>query len=227
MFRELEQFLEKADLNLVISKQGERIVISTLPKLKGEDQPELKPLIISGTAAEMDEGFIQAIETKLAPIQGLQIEAEAFETSLTEAKEDINGSSKKSSKGKTAAKKEEPKKEEKVKAIPIAEQVKTLLDEGNKAFTSKDYQLAIEKFTALLVLRPDDKKGKELLLASQRWKKSVDDMNSNSETKTEEVDKNQIDLTKQPGVTEEKTEEPVHEGPGESEDNAAEEEFNF
>ena len=87
MFTELQQFLENSDLNMTISKQGEVIIVSTIPKLKGEDQPEIKPLIIRGTAEELDAGFIAAVQQKLPAVAGLKIDAEAFDASVNEAKE--------------------------------------------------------------------------------------------------------------------------------------------
>jgi PRTRC genetic system protein E len=62
MFKELASHLENVNMNLKLSLKDDKIAVSVLLKSKkGKEIPELKPLIITGTAEELEEAFPKAI----------------------------------------------------------------------------------------------------------------------------------------------------------------------
>ena len=84
----LEQYLENADLNLVLKKTKNGIVVSILPKpnIKDKAKENLIPLIIKGTSNELDQQFIKLITTKLAPTTGIISNIAEFEAQSEEMK---------------------------------------------------------------------------------------------------------------------------------------------
>ena len=58
MFETLKSFLASNTATLMLTSEGDQITVTVIPKPKAEGDPALKtPLVISGTAAELDEGF--------------------------------------------------------------------------------------------------------------------------------------------------------------------------
>ena len=70
MFKELASMLGENDtLNIIITRKGEKLIMSILPKVykvKDDIQKKISPFTISGTPEELEEGFINAISS---PIQ--------------------------------------------------------------------------------------------------------------------------------------------------------------
>lgn len=87
-FKVLEQYLENADLNLVLKKTANGIVISILPKpnIKDKAKENLIPLIIRGTSEELDQQFLSLITAKLAPATGIISNIAEFEAQAEEMK---------------------------------------------------------------------------------------------------------------------------------------------
>jgi len=87
-FKLLEQYLENADLNLVLKKTKTGIAVSVLPKPNVEDKAKdnLIPLIIKGTAEELDAQFIQLIQPQLQQATGIITNIAEFEAQANELK---------------------------------------------------------------------------------------------------------------------------------------------
>jgi PRTRC genetic system protein E len=87
-FKLLEKYLENADLNLVLKKTANGIVISILPKpnVKDKAKENLIPLIIRGTSDELDQKFIQLINTQLEQTNGIISNIAEFEAQAEEMK---------------------------------------------------------------------------------------------------------------------------------------------
>lgn len=84
-----EQIGDKDILTLVIAKRGENLSVSLLPKhadLKDEAQEKICPMLLSGTAEELDNGFFPAIQQPLAQTVGLLTNMAEHEKSLEAAK---------------------------------------------------------------------------------------------------------------------------------------------
>ena len=73
-FKLLEQYLNNANINLIISKSDDEITVSLLPlpKIKDDAKSNLKPIIIRGTATELDEQFHIIIQKHLEKVYELE-----------------------------------------------------------------------------------------------------------------------------------------------------------
>lgn len=79
---------ENADVILTISKTNGHLAVSALSKthgLKDQAQHLLLPLVVSGTPAELDQGFILALETPLKRSAGLLTNMLEYEQSAEKA----------------------------------------------------------------------------------------------------------------------------------------------
>ncbi|MBN3776590.1 PRTRC system protein E [Burkholderia sp. Ac-20345] len=84
MFQELEPLIRSAEkLVLSLTMDGDRIVVFMTPA-GGKDATLRQPLILKATAAELDEGFVEAIEGYTAAHQSLG-EQVAATTAILEA----------------------------------------------------------------------------------------------------------------------------------------------
>lgn len=91
-FQNLVPFLEGTDLAINLKSKDGLITVSVLPrpnatatnKIKGS----LAPLIITGSAEELDNGFFDAVSQPLADTAGLSVQLEEFKKSLQKTKED-------------------------------------------------------------------------------------------------------------------------------------------
>jgi PRTRC genetic system protein E len=76
------------DVIITVSKQSAGLTVSVLPKatgLKDEAQTHLQPLVITGTPAELDAGFAEAIRQPVRKVAGLLTNMKAFEASVEKA----------------------------------------------------------------------------------------------------------------------------------------------
>lgn len=91
-FQNMVPFLEGTDLAINLKSKDGLITVSVLPrpnatatnKIKGS----LAPLIITGSAEELDNGFFDAVSQPLADTAGLSVQLEEFKKSLQKTKED-------------------------------------------------------------------------------------------------------------------------------------------
>lgn len=228
MIQKLLPLLANCNLTITFSQNEEIVTLIVAPKGKNKEATKFKPIIISGTADEVEAGWIDAIAAPLEKLKGLQIEAVAFEKSVEKAIEEKQAEATKKEK---AAKKAEPKSAEK----KPAELVKDCVAKGDKAFADKDYRQAEALYTEALTLKPGDKNITAKLQTAQRWVKSLRDAGMFEEKPTEpEVTPKESEITFDKegnnviaDLHNENEPEEEHEGPGESEDNAKEEDFSL
>lgn len=88
-FKLLETFLENTTLNLIIKKTSTGIVVSVLPIANVDDKAKenLIPLIIKGTAEELDQEFMQLIQPELTSVTGIISNVAEFEAHAKEMKD--------------------------------------------------------------------------------------------------------------------------------------------
>lgn len=107
MFTELEQLLEKADLiTITVAKDGDGLRVNFLPKQKDEGDYSLQPLSLSASAAELDEGFVDAIGRYKRVRNTLSEQMDAFEREAEELRKaearKVEGKAKKTEKAAAA-----------------------------------------------------------------------------------------------------------------------------
>lgn len=82
-FTEINRMMtEGVDITLVIRRSGGQMIVSALPKANGlrdEAQNRIIPLTMTGTPAEMDEGFLAAVSKPLTKASGLLTNIAEFE----------------------------------------------------------------------------------------------------------------------------------------------------
>lgn len=137
-FTAISPFVEGMELSFTLKKSGDTISVSVAPS--GHEIFEdhhIPPVVVSGTASELDEGFVDAIIKPVQKVQGLIVKTEAFDQAVekasTESKpnQDKKPEVKKDSKADEKAKKAEAAriaKEEKERAAKLKAERKTKLD---------------------------------------------------------------------------------------------------
>ena len=88
-FTHINQLMTQGvDLTIVIRKKENDLMVSTLPKsngLKDEAQHYIVPLTLTGSPAELDAGFLQAIARPMQKAAGLIANLEQFEQQAAKA----------------------------------------------------------------------------------------------------------------------------------------------
>jgi PRTRC genetic system protein E len=118
-FEEIKGIIGDMNITISITASGERLTVISLPKPKDKDEP-LKgfvPLCITGTAEQLDAGFINSLAKSVDVLNGLQSNLNDVEQSTLEAEEKPKGVK---TTRKTRSKKEEVKKEVK-EEVPAEE----------------------------------------------------------------------------------------------------------
>ena len=70
------------DLNINIRKVDNSLSVAVMPRrnsLKEDTRQNMVPLVVNGTPAELDMGFLQTILQPIQKVQGLLVNAENFE----------------------------------------------------------------------------------------------------------------------------------------------------
>ncbi len=70
------------DLNINIRKVDNSLSVAVMPRrnsLKEDTRQNMVPLVLNGTPAELDMGFLQTILQPIQKVQGLLVNAENFE----------------------------------------------------------------------------------------------------------------------------------------------------
>ena len=100
MFNNFASMLGDGDtLNITITKKGDRIIVSLVPKLaqtKEDVQKNIVPLVLSGTPSELEEGFIDAITSPIQKATGIISNAIEFQKSAEKATTNQKGTGKSS-----------------------------------------------------------------------------------------------------------------------------------
>jgi len=85
-FTQLSQMMTSGtNINLTVHSQNGTMTVSVFPKLKGlkdEAQNHLKPIVLTGTAEELDAGFFDAVRQPVQKATGLLAGMKRFEESL-------------------------------------------------------------------------------------------------------------------------------------------------
>jgi len=89
-FTQLAAIIGKAELQLNIKTKGDQLTVMLTPKTTANDPAlaNLQPLIITGTAQQLDEDFLNAISQPLQKAVGLIANIEDFEVSTKKAEEE-------------------------------------------------------------------------------------------------------------------------------------------
>lgn len=89
-FKNLEPSINGIDLVVTINKKNDLLHVSVLPKINVKDDSVkvISPFVISGTAAELDAGFFEAINKPLEKVSGLAIKMDEFEKSVDTAEKE-------------------------------------------------------------------------------------------------------------------------------------------
>lgn len=117
---------EGVDLSFVIRKQADRLVVSVLPKsgaLKGDAANGIIPLVVSGTPAELDAGFIQSAFRPLQRVEGLITNIARFEQQAEKTEAENKQSKGRSNKPCSETKEEAEKRERYEKALKRADEL--------------------------------------------------------------------------------------------------------
>jgi len=147
-FKSIEQHLVGMNLNIVISKNETGLVVSVFPQLtcKDEAKGNITPILLKGTAEELDAQFAGIIQQPLQKVSGISTNLIQFERAVekTEADNAI-----------TKAKKDESKK--------LTDKADKFLDEADKLIKEDKIPAAVLKIEAALKIAPEYKKALDLL----------------------------------------------------------------
>lgn len=148
-FKKLLPLLTGLDsLSVQFSQLGEEITVSVLPRakdVKDEALSKIQPLIIRGTADDLDEKFIDALTQPIQKAAGLFTTLKDFEQSVAEAEKESKMAEKKRKDEKEAAEKKKKQKDESdKKADELLKEVEDLKKENKLPAAI----LKLEKFIA-------------------------------------------------------------------------------
>jgi PRTRC genetic system protein E len=147
-FKSIEPHLIGMNLNLVISKSETGLVVSVLPQLtcKDEAKNNITPILLKGTAEELDAQFAGIIQQPLQKVSGLSTNLIQFEKAVekTEAENAIT-------------------KDKKDKAKKLEVKADKFLDEADKLIKEDKISAAILKIEGALKIAPEYKKALDLL----------------------------------------------------------------
>lgn len=135
------------DLSINIRRVNDRLSVAVMPRhagVKDEAQQNLVPLILSGTAVELDAEFLQAIAAPVSRTTGLLTNLETFERQAAKA-------SSESKAAKTAQEKESKEAREK------REKMEKLLKKTDEAVAARRYSEALIWLKQARVLAPAEK----------------------------------------------------------------------
>lgn len=90
MFGTLKTLLESSAVTLMLTSDGDKITVTVIPKPKDEKaEASLKtPLVISGTADELDEGFAEVLAGYVSSHKSLAEQLAETQAILDQAKKD-------------------------------------------------------------------------------------------------------------------------------------------
>ena len=136
LFKRISELLDdNCTLSINVAKKGERLIVSVLPgnSLVKDTAAtsQIVPLNISGTGAELDEGFVDVIFEPVKRVTGLLVDMQSFEEGEEAAKQ----------KSKMEAKKKFEEIEKKKQYLGYVELAKTNLAESK----FRDALVCIEK----------------------------------------------------------------------------------
>lgn len=136
-----------ADLSINIKRVNDRLSVAVMPRhngVKDEAQQHLVPLILNGTAIELDAEFLQAIMVPVSRTMGVLANLETFERQAAKV-------SSESRPAKTAQEKESKEAREK------REKMERLLKKTDEAVAGRKYSEALTWLKQARVLAPADR----------------------------------------------------------------------
>lgn len=136
-----------ADLSINIKRVNDRLSVAVMPRhngVKDEAQQHLVPLILNGTAIELDAEFLQAIMMPVSRTMGVLANLETFERQAAKV-------SSESRPAKTAQEKESKEAREK------REKMERLLKKTDEAVAGRKYSEALTWLKQARVLAPADR----------------------------------------------------------------------
>ena len=169
-FKSIEKHLDNINLNMTITKSETGIVVSVLPVLNCKDEAvkNITPILLKGTAEEMDTEFAGIIQQPLETVSGVASNIIEFEQSVTKAKENSavkKAADDKATKAKTKAEKDAEK--AKIKTEKDLEKLNVKADKDLvKAETyveKKEYGKAIFMIKSALKISPTYDKAIKML----------------------------------------------------------------
>lgn len=147
-FKSIEQHLEGMNLSVVISKNDNGLTVSVLPQptCKDEAMKNLTPILLKGTADELDAQFAGIIQQPLQKVSGITANVVEFEKAAEIQAE------------KTAMAKAETDKKKKAK-----ENAEKEITKAETLIKEKKHDEAIKHLNKAIELYPGSKKAKTLL----------------------------------------------------------------
>lgn len=151
LFTALAPFIKGSELSFTLKKKGELITVSVMPKgeLIDDEDNHIVPLVITGTAEELDKDFVATIIKPVEKAVGIVTNLEEFEASVDKTAEE-NQTTKTHAPKAAPAKKPEVKKEAAPKDNSAeekkkAEQTIKKLEEENKKIRKSNFDLLMKK----------------------------------------------------------------------------------
>lgn len=136
------------DLNINIRKVDNNLSVAVMPRrnsLKADTRQNMVPLVVNGTPAELDMGFLQTILQPIQKVQGLLVNAENFEKQAEKAM--VHSPSSKSPTVPAESKEAREKREK----------MEKLLKKANDATAAKRFSEAMTWLKQARVLAPSEK----------------------------------------------------------------------
>jgi PRTRC genetic system protein E len=93
-FTKLVPFLGAMNLTFTVAQGKEdTLIVSILPQpnIKDSSKSNITPLIIKGTADELDEGFFEHIQQPLEKVTGICVNIKDFEANAEKLKKESSG----------------------------------------------------------------------------------------------------------------------------------------
>lgn len=231
MFVELSKLMDNCDFNISITKNKEQLTAIVIPKLKGESANlELKPMSMCGTPEQFDASFLNALTTAAEKVSVFVADLSAIDASIEKNKAEKTEKATKATK--VATKTTEAKAPVADKPIVVKIDAKAEFEKGVALYNNAEYAKALPHLKLATETKPDNKTYKDKYDICQKW---VDRLKESGLFKEEEVAECPSPVTdnkpseqifnvvsnEEDAVEVEEKEQ--FEGPGESEDNAEDE----
>jgi PRTRC genetic system protein E len=163
LISQLSAHLEKSDINITLTKNGDVITAIVLPKPKNDKLSNLSPIVAKGTAEELDKHLAAALQSTFDTINSFKVEnTEIVESEVKEA----------SQPQKQAKVKPEPKSEIK-EDKPVKVNPKIMFDDASKLFKEGKYAEALPLYQSAADLKPESKQYSEALKLCAKWVDSL------------------------------------------------------
>lgn len=134
MFTELSKLLDKINLSMTFSKKGDKISVTVLPKAKKDnDNLSNTPLVVCGTAEELDENLLNEIEKGIGSVVGYYSNADVVAAAAKEEKtEEEKVTSEKTTSKSTTKAGDDKKKPHTGAQKKVVEKTATILEKAGK-----------------------------------------------------------------------------------------------